>query len=559
LIDSIRRHWLVWLLLAYLLYALAFIVNSSVVVDGRRYFLLVDDAMISMTYARNLAHGFGAVWFPGTPPVQGYSNPLWMFYMAALHLLPLPPWLVSLPIQLTGVTLICGTLFFVKRITEQLATDMAGLSTIGGEGAPTAPSLPKLAPFFAVLLTAFYYPLNEWTLRGMEVGLVAFGVTLAVWGALATDRGTQNGLWLFPFLGLLTTVRMDAAVPGIVIVLWLAWAIPERQRRILAVGFGWIAFFVIGQMLVQKVYYNDWLPNTYYLKLGGIPLARRIAWGSYVLFCFLAGLGFWLLVLIALQLVVARSKQFWLLVGVVAGQASYTVYVGGDSWEWWGGANRFLCVVMPLLFVLVSLSLATFARALTVMTGKIGLREATVIMAALGMMTLLQVNSYQFDSYNSLSQCLLLQEPHELERHASMLRVALSLKEETTPKARVGVVWAGILPYFSERPCVDLLGKNDRIVAYGPDKPIEPPPLDFFSSAPVAYCWPGHTKRDFSYSIGELLPDIVQPWEDMGEVADILKQQYDFMRFGSERFYVKKNSPEVLIKAVPAPTEDGAG
>ncbi|HEY4234965.1 MAG TPA: hypothetical protein VGM76_16150, partial [Lacipirellulaceae bacterium] len=303
--TAIRRHWFVWLLVGYVAYALAFIFNSSVVVDGRRYFLLVDDAMISMTYARNLAQGFGAVWFPGADPVQGYSNPLWMLYMAAVHFLPLPPELISLPIQLTGAALICGTLFLVKVITERLA-EATPLPKARDKVSPSTVNLSGLAPFFAVLLTAFYYPLNEWTLRGMEVGLMAFGITLAVWAALTSAAGARNQWWLFPFLGLLTTVRMDAVVPGVVIVLWLAWAIPEQRRRTLAIGIGSIAIFVTAQMLLQKVYYHDWLPNTYYLKVSGIPLVRRVVWGAYVLFYFLAGLGFWLFPMIAVHLVVDR-------------------------------------------------------------------------------------------------------------------------------------------------------------------------------------------------------------------------------------------------------------
>jgi arabinofuranosyltransferase len=552
---SIRRHWFGWMLFAYALYALAFIFNSSVVVGGQRYFLLVDDAMISMTYARNLAYGFGAVWFPGVDPVQGYSNPLWMLYMAAVHLLPLPPTLICLPIQLTGAALICGTLYFVKRITEQLAVVDAPPLVVGDTVAPPSTCFSALATFFAVLLTAFYFPLNEWTLRGMEVGLLAFGITLSVWAALTSAAKQRVAWWLFPFLGLLTTIRMDAVVPGVVIVLWLAWAIPALQQRTLVVGLAWIAFFVIAQMVVQKVYYNDWLTNTYYLKLGGIPLSRRIPWGAYVLFCFLAGLGFWLLVLIALQLVVDRSKQIWLLAGVVAGQAAYSVYVGGDAWEWWGGANRYLCVAMPMLFALVGLSLATFSRALAAATDWVGPMRATAVMVALGLLTLLQVNCYQFGNGNSLMQCLLFEDPHELERHRSMLEVALSLKEQTTPEARVAVVWAGILPYFSERPCVDLLGKNDRAIAYGPDNPIEPPPFDFFSSAPVAYCWPGHTKRDYRYSMREPSPDIVQSWQGMDEIDDILNAQYVAMRFADEHFYVKKDSKEVKLDTAPDPAE----
>ena len=364
------------------------------------------------------------------------------------------------------------------------------------------------------------------------------GWTTSLWnfacglGGACVGGKQSAAWWLFPFLGLLTTIRMDAVVPGVVIVLWLAWAIPAQQRRILAVGLAWIAFFVIAQMVVQQVYYNDWLPNTYYLKLSGIPLSRRIPWGVYVLFCFLAGLGFWLLVLIALQLVVDRSKQIWLLAGVVAGQAAYSVYVGGDAWEWWGGANRYLCVAMPMLFALVGLSLATFSARCAAATDWVGPRRATAVMVALGLLTLLQVNCYQFDNCNSLMQCLLLEDPHELEHHKSMLRAALSLKESTTPQARVAVIWAGILPYFSERPCVDLLGKNDRTIAYGPNEPFDPPPLPFFASAPVPYCWPGHTKRDYRYSVRTMDPDVIQPWNGIQEIDDIVRQKYNVTRVG---------------------------
>jgi len=52
--------------LAYLAWSAAFIYRSSFVAfDGHRYYCLFDDAMVSMRYAWNLAHGMGAVWNPG--------------------------------------------------------------------------------------------------------------------------------------------------------------------------------------------------------------------------------------------------------------------------------------------------------------------------------------------------------------------------------------------------------------------------------------------------------------------------------------------------------------
>lgn len=79
------------LIVGYVLWGCAFIYQTSFVDAGVRYFCLLDDEMISMRYARNLAHGFGLVYNPGGDRVEGFSNPLWVFYMALLHLLPVSP------------------------------------------------------------------------------------------------------------------------------------------------------------------------------------------------------------------------------------------------------------------------------------------------------------------------------------------------------------------------------------------------------------------------------------------------------------------------------------
>ncbi len=66
---------------------------------------LIDDAGISFAYARNLAQGHGLVPQPGVAPIEGYSNPLWVFLLALcfrLHLfhLYLTPKLLALPFVL---------------------------------------------------------------------------------------------------------------------------------------------------------------------------------------------------------------------------------------------------------------------------------------------------------------------------------------------------------------------------------------------------------------------------------------------------------------------------
>jgi hypothetical protein len=62
-------------------WASLFIYRSSFIgIDGKRYFCLFDDAMISMRYAWNFSHGIGLVWNSGEY-VEGYTNPLMTLLM----------------------------------------------------------------------------------------------------------------------------------------------------------------------------------------------------------------------------------------------------------------------------------------------------------------------------------------------------------------------------------------------------------------------------------------------------------------------------------------------
>src|ERR1700722_19172080 len=66
------------LTVGYVLWGCAFIYQSSFIADGVRYFVLLDDEMISMRYARNLAHGFGLVFNPGRDRVEGFTHLAWV-------------------------------------------------------------------------------------------------------------------------------------------------------------------------------------------------------------------------------------------------------------------------------------------------------------------------------------------------------------------------------------------------------------------------------------------------------------------------------------------------
>ena len=70
---------------------------------------VAEDAFISFRFARNLVEGYGLVWNPGEPPVEGYTNFLWLMLAALLLRLGLDPVIGS---QVWGVAASLVTLAY---------------------------------------------------------------------------------------------------------------------------------------------------------------------------------------------------------------------------------------------------------------------------------------------------------------------------------------------------------------------------------------------------------------------------------------------------------------
>src|SRR5215212_10904840 len=100
-------------------WASLFIYNSSFVgIDGRRYFCLIDDAMISMRYAWNFSHGSGLVWNPGEY-VEGYTN-LLMTLLMSLATLLFDRVDAVLAIQILGIIFMLANAYLVMSIAGYL-------------------------------------------------------------------------------------------------------------------------------------------------------------------------------------------------------------------------------------------------------------------------------------------------------------------------------------------------------------------------------------------------------------------------------------------------------
>lgn len=521
-----------WTTLAVITGAVAFyavfIARTAFRVDGRLYFSLFDDGMISMRYARNLAEGHGLVWNPGDHPVEGYTNLLWTLWMAFLHLVRIPEATISLAVMISGAALLVANALVIGAITRRL-------------------SASRVVAAIAMCFTAFYYPLVYWTLRGMEVGLVTFLVSMAVLLALRLEERFSRGdlLALTGVFAAALLTRDDALVPIAVIGGYGVLVCDRSLRRRLALTLGGTIAFTLGIHTAFRIaYYGLPLPNTYYLKVTGIGLETRLYRGSVAL-AHLELDHLWAPTIVAGTYLLLRRQTVqrgqWLLACVFVGACAYSASVGGDAWEWMNYSNRYITPAVPGLLVLAAIGSHELLRDVR---GNDGARY--LVPAAFAGVFLLTLHSWlpmrllsapgvhtrQIPQIGALalaigwasfprltgtsySKALALfavvlfgavngppsarwaaaNAYYAIGLDASETRYGLAVRSATKPDAKVAFVAVGAASYFSHRETIDLLGKNDHFIA------TRRPQTSVFL--------PGHNKWDYEHSIRELKPDVV--------------------------------------------------
>src|SRR5262249_7177868 len=152
-----------------------------------------------------------------------------------------------------------------------------------------------------------------------------------------------------------------------------------------------------------------------------------------------------------------RDAAPWLLGCTVASVLVYSIYVGGDAWEWWGGSNRYISVAMPLLFALLATALNdAWVRLTGVPPARL---RSAVVVGGIVVVTLVNVNLLR--QVSSLKELALLDPPFMVPQSVESVRTARALERLVDPDATIAVAAAGTLPYFAGHTVIDMLGKND--------------------------------------------------------------------------------------------------
>jgi hypothetical protein len=349
----------------------------------------------------------------------------------------------------------------------------------------SANSLATLAIPAALLTLTLTTDLFRWATIGLETVLLT-AVFLYLTVRLLQER-PQPSPRTFLLIGLLGLIRADGLVYGVTLCL-LAWLLSDNKRRVWQLA-PLILIFPSAHLLFRLTYYGDFFPNTYHLKLTGWADRWQAGWeyigrfmGQYGWAWVIAGsvglqrakdgqgerfrLGHW-------RLWRTRHdalRPLWLL-GLPL--FAYAIYTGGDDFS----GLRFLAPWLPILLALLFL----WPGALRWRGWPLPSHIHLLLLALFALLILLR-SSYIFFRTPPADEQLFLQ-------------AGLMLREHTPPETRIGVFWAGALPYFAERPSTDMLGKNDAALARQPAFPGSDKP--------------GHNKFNYDYSLGQRHPDLL--------------------------------------------------
>jgi hypothetical protein len=423
-----------------------------------------DDTYISFRYARNLVEGHGLTWNPGEPPVEGYTNFSWTLFSAAALALGLDPMTATRwGGLLAGVLLLLLAALYAKRIA--------------GHSGPSV----ALAPLLMVASSAFVAE----SVQGLETvpfALLVLGALYAHARELDPERPARFP-WSGVLCGLAALTRPEGiGIWGLLLLHRLALALLRRRRlgaQDLAYA-GLFLLFVLPHFAFRLSYYGQPLPNTFYAKVGASE--AQVFRGLSYLGSFVASAPLLFLMAPAGGVESGRRRWWWSLVLVVCGYIGEVVLVGGD----FKPTFRFFIPILAPLALLAAHGLVVVARRL----GGRDLRAGAWLLVSLAVL----VSGLWLYHRTEINRLAARNQRATLDAS----RLAGWYLARNHPEATIALGTAGMIPYFSGLPTVDMWGLNDRHIARVQAEGIE-----------VGQGESGHERGDGRYVLFERRPDLI--------------------------------------------------
>ncbi|MCD4814718.1 hypothetical protein K8S19_13630 [bacterium] len=466
--SFIKKEFQVLLMgLLFLLYGFFIILNLSFkAIDGKRYFTIFDDFLITLRYSWNFAHGKGLVWNAGEH-VEGITNLLWAVYASFLAFFSSKRMLPFL-MQISAVILLILMCFVFSRLPQLYSK--------------TKFKLEKVTGVFAFVIPFLYFPMFYWSVNGSEMALQSLLIVLAIY-YLLLDIKQPKYFWVV-LLALAYVTRPDTIVTAGILfafhMLHIDWKNRTAIKRFLKHAGIFVGILLVVQ-LFRLAYYGSFVPNTYILRATGLSIIERISLNGIPYIASFVAEYKWLLALLVLSVVIKPTRYKLLLFAVIVFNFLYTIYIGGDPFSRW----RFLVLYMPYVYFILlmdSIVLADyFLNIFNIKNKSEQFTKLLVIVFGVSIsIVLIQGHVY-------------IKEPKKDD--VANINTAIYLNEILKKNASVGVFYAGAVPYYTDFYAIDFLGKSDRYIAQLP--PDRSGAVSWYGLKSV----PGHNKYDLEYSI----------------------------------------------------------
>lgn len=241
----------------------------------------IDDSKIFEVYSGNLSNGHGFVYNVGGERVEGFTSLNWVL-LGALGKIVFGS--TQLAYLLFSLVFTAGQLFIVSKILQSYCNEIDFLAN-------------KNLGFWLPVIVVFAASLDPryilWMVPTlMDGALWGFILIFGAW--LFVERREPNWAWIKAFYVLIAVMTRPESMLYVPFLLMIEWILSGKgipAKKDFLTIFGSYIFSILSLTLFRLLYFDSWLPNTYYAKASpfwGERIEGGLAYFGSYLFS-----GFW--------------------------------------------------------------------------------------------------------------------------------------------------------------------------------------------------------------------------------------------------------------------------